>query len=302
MDKLTIALDWTVNPNHSGFIVAQEQGLYKAAGLAVTIGTPDVDNYALTPAKKVELGQADFALCPLESIISYRTKAQPFDALAVAALLTEDLSSIVTLRRDDIRSPQDLVGRTYASYQARYEDQIVRQMVRNDGGRGELVITYPQKLSIWNTLLTGQADATWIFDNWEGVEAELRGVPLTSFRLADYGIPYGYSPVIMASERQLRARTAAYRKFVQATKQGFLHAQARPAETAVLLEKWVPPADRRPELLLQSQRHTGPYYGTEATWGRMEPEKVQAYLNWLYEQQLERQQFSPAEIVSNELL
>ncbi|SDX41850.1 ABC transporter substrate-binding protein [Hymenobacter psychrophilus] len=302
MDKLTIALDWTVNPNHSGFIVAQEQGLYEAAGLAVTIGTPDTDNYALTPAKKVELGQADFALCPLESIISYRTKAKPFDALAVAALLTEDLSSIVTLRRDDIRSPRDLAGRTYASYHARYEDQIAQQMVRNDGGQGELVITYPEKLSIWNTLLTGQADATWIFDNWEGVEAALSGVALSSFRLADYGIPYGYSPVIMVSEKRLRERTEAYRKFLEATKQGFLYAQANPAETAALLEKWVPPANRQPELLLQSQRYTSPYYGAAATWGRMAPAKVQTYLNWLYEQQLETQQVSLAEIISNELL
>jgi len=49
---------------------------------------------------------------------------------------------------------------TYASYQARYEDHIVKQMIRNDGGNGDIQITYPDKLGIWNTLLQGKVDAT----------------------------------------------------------------------------------------------------------------------------------------------
>ncbi|MFT5973166.1 MAG: ABC-type nitrate/sulfonate/bicarbonate transport system substrate-binding protein, partial [Cryomorphaceae bacterium] len=54
MDKITLALDWTPNINHIGFFVALEKGFYKELGLEVEIIDPSADNYAVTPAKKVE--------------------------------------------------------------------------------------------------------------------------------------------------------------------------------------------------------------------------------------------------------
>ena len=49
----------------------------------------------------------------------------------------------------------------------------------------------PPMLGIWNTILSGAADATWVFTGWEGVEARRKGVELNTFLLQDYGIPYG---------------------------------------------------------------------------------------------------------------
>ena len=135
MKKLKISLDWTANTNHTGFYVAQQKGFYREMGLDVEILTPDSDNYETTPAKKVELGKADFALCPFESVISYRTKKKPFDAVALATIFQEDVSAIATLTDKNIQSPKDLDGLIYASYKARYEDEIVRQMIKNDGGQ-----------------------------------------------------------------------------------------------------------------------------------------------------------------------
>ncbi|MEM6361809.1 MAG: ABC transporter substrate-binding protein, partial [Bacteroidota bacterium] len=91
MTKLTLALDWTPNVNHIGFLVAKERGYYSDAGLDVEIISPAVDNYQLTPAKRVELGHADFALCPMESVLSYRTKKAPFNIKAIAAIFREDV-------------------------------------------------------------------------------------------------------------------------------------------------------------------------------------------------------------------
>ncbi|RSK29544.1 ABC transporter substrate-binding protein [Hymenobacter metallilatus] len=302
MSDIKIALDWTINTNHTGFVVAQQLGWYTQHGLKVELLTPEADNYAVTPAKKVELGQADFALCPLESIISYRTKHQPFDAIAVAALLTEDLSSIVTLMRPDIQSPKDLAGKIYASYQARYEDRIVEKMLENDGAAGRLTITYPEKLGIWNTLLQQQADATWIFDNWEGVQARQQGLALTRFRLADYGIPYGYSPVIMASQKRMLAHADTYRKFLRVSGQGFMYAKDNPEEAAALLQKVVPAADRNAAFLLESQKVTAGYYGSAASWGHMSPAKVQRYLDWLAETGLESRKLPLSDVMTNSLL
>lgn len=299
MKKLRLALDWTVNTNHSGFVVAKEKGFYAAEQLEVQISTPAEDNYSLTPMKKLELGQTELALCPMESILSYRTKSIPFLTKAIGTVFQQDLSAVVTLDRPDVKSPRDLDGLRYASYKAKYEDMIIQEMVKNDGGKGEIELLYPEKLGIWETLLSKKADATWIFSNWEGVEAQMKGHVLKSFRLGDFGIPYGYSPVIATSEEHLLDRKEDLRKFMEASRQGFLFAQKFPEETARILIDFVTAKDQDLWFLTQSQNFTNPYYGEASDLGKMDPANVDAFLAWLYEKGLETRRFSSEEVIEN---
>ncbi len=301
MKTIRIALDWTANTNHTGFFVAKEKGFYKDVGLRAELLTPDVDDYTLTPAKKVELGEAELALCPFESIVSYRTKNTPFDAIALAAILREDISAIATLGDGVLTAPKNLDGTTYASYQARYEDEIVRQMIKNDGGQGQFDIVYPKKLGIWETIVNKKYDATWIFTNWEGIQAKNQGIKLNLFKMADYGIPYGYSPVILASESLVKADVEKYRSFLKATKKGYLYAKDNPETAVNCIAPFVSEQDKNINLL-ESQKFTSPFYGTKENWGMLEEEKVMTYLNWLYENELEVQKLAFDSLVFNELI
>jgi len=44
----------------------------------------------------------------------------------------------------------------------RYEGRIVQQLIQADGGSGDYIELTPPMLGIWNTLLEGAADATWV--------------------------------------------------------------------------------------------------------------------------------------------
>lgn len=296
MKTLKLALDWTPNINHLGFFVAQELGFYQELDLNLEISDPAQDGYTITPAKKVELGEADFALCPTESLISYRTKSQSFPMVALAAILQEDLSAIAVKEDSGIVRPRELNGCHYASYQARYEDGIVKAMIKNDGGAGELEISYPKKLGIWNTLLEGKADATWVFLNWEGVEARQNKLSLRYFKMADYGIPYSYSPVITADENRARENKTAYRNFLAATKKGFLHSLDHPTESLDILRLKLPAQDRKIDLA-QCLNLSAAAFGSEVTWGKLEPENLRRFLGWLQEQGLETNPPSAEELI-----
>jgi ABC-type nitrate/sulfonate/bicarbonate transport system substrate-binding protein len=296
MEKFTISLDWTANTNHTGFYVAKAKGFYTELGLEVRIDTPDMDNYNRTPAKKVELGQADMALCPFESVISYRTKNKAFDAVAIATIFQEDVSAIASLASSEIQCPSDLDGKVYASYKARYEDEIVRQMIKNNGGSGDLKIVYPEKLSIWETILKSKSDATWIFRNWEGIQAENEGIDLNLFKMADYGIPYGYSPIILASEKEVTERKGAYTRFLEATKKGYLFAQENPVEAVKCFAPFVAKQDQNIDLV-QSQKFSSPFYGTTENWGILEKQKVVQYLDWLLDNKLQEHPFTVKDLV-----
>lgn len=296
-----LALDWTPNTNHIGFLVALENGLYKANDIDFKIINPKDDNYEETPAKKVELKKADAALCPTESLISYRSKSKPFPLKAVAAIYKSDISAICNLQSNSIQRPKHLDDKIYASYHARYEDQIVKQMIKNDGGDGQIKIEYPDKLGIWNTLLQGKADATWIFSNWEGIQAKNKQVNLNYFRMGDYGIPYSYSPVIAIDEDSFKTDKDLYRRFIQSSKQGFLTAIKHPKKAAEILDKYIPDYDKDINLE-ESIIYSSDYMSDEKDWGKMRLDEVNNFLDWIYSHQLETQRFTADEIVTNELL
>jgi len=298
MQKLGLALDWTPNINHIGFFVAQKKGFYKALDLKVEITSPDMDNYQITPAKRVELGQVDFALCPTESIISYRSKEKPFPLIAIAAILQSDLSAIATKVYAGIHSPKDLDHKIYSSYKARYENGIVREMIKNDGGNGNLKIIYPDTLGIGNTLMNGKADATWVFMNWEGVAADQAGIPLNYFKLKDYKIPYSYSPVLATNESLILAKIDAYQAFLKATKKGFLYCSNHPREAIDILKEELPEYDQGMDLSA-SLNMTIPHFGNEENWGVISTTNLKKFLTWIKKKKLEAKTFHTEEIFTD---
>lgn len=301
MTNLKLALDWTPNINHIGFFVARELGFYQEEEIDLDIIDPSSDDYEKTPAKKVELSEADFALCPLESILSYRTKSKPFKLIAIAAILQEDLSAIVVKSDSGVNSPKELDGKSYASYQAKYEDAIVRQLIKNDGGKGEIQVSYPAKLGIWNTLLKDEFDSTWIFMNWELFQSESLESQLKCFQLKDYGIPYSYSPVIATNEELVSEKSDAYKKFLSATKKGYLYAKNNPKEAIEILGNLLPEKDKNTNLQ-KALEASAESFGSEQSWGEMNPAKVKEFLDWIYANGLETQALKVEEVINNKLL
>lgn len=301
MKSLRLALDWTPNVNHLVFFVTRERGIYRDEGIQLEIQDPAVDNYAVTPAKKVETGQADLALCPTESLISYQSKQTPFPLVGIASIYQEDLSAIAVKSDSRIHSPKDLDDKTYASYQARYEDGIVKQMIRNDGGEGTLRVDYPEKLGIWDTLLQGSFDATWIFLNWEGVQAETRGISLRYFKLGDYGIPYSYSPVIAADKTRISAQSTTYERFLRASLRGYEFCLSHPDIALEVLKSVVPEKDADIDLIIALRRSLL-CMGPSDKWGIMDEATVGNFLRWLHEHQLETAELSPSDLITNELM
>ena len=288
MEKITVALDWTPNTNHAGLFLAQQQGLYVAASLDVILLSPETDAYATTPARRLLAGEADLAVASSETVLSYRTAATPVEVTAVAALLQNDTSAIAVLATSGLARPAHLDGQVYASYQARFEDHIVQQLVKNDGGQGTLQLEYPPKLTIWDHLLTGRVAATWIFQGWEGAQAQLANVALRTFALGDYGIPYGYTPVLVSTNEVLQgAKRRAIIKFLEVTGAGYQLAAADPVTTTHLLAQTGLAAFADTALVQASLTLLQAHFLTESgQWGYMQLAKWQAFVQWLVAQKL----------------
>lgn len=302
MTNVKIALDWTPNINHVGIFAAKELGFYKENGIEVEIINPLEDNYNLTPGKKLELGLTDFAIAPFETVISLNNKKNAVDAIAVFAILQEDISSIASLKSSNLYRPNLLDGKIYASYKARYEDHIVKEMIKNDGGIGDIKITYPDKLGIWNTLLEKNADATWIFNNWEGIEAESKKIELNKFSLRDFNIPYCYSPIIITKKSNLVSNQNEYASFIKATQKGYLYAIENNSTVVNILKQYITDYDKENIDLNKSIEATSPYFGNNELCGFMKIERINLFLNWLIESKLENKIILDQTLFTNELM
>lgn len=280
--KIRVALDWTPNTIHSGLFLALAHKLYEDADLSVELLSPDA-SYETTPAKRLAVGEVDLVICPSETIIAYNeTDARnPMTLQAIYAILQRDASAIVTCS-DQFKSLKNLESGTYGSYNARYEDSIVRDMVSSAGGKGEKMAIKSEvgKLSLFDAVKKGDLDATWVFMPWEGVEAEMEGVKLNVFRAGDFEIPYGYSPVI-ARRNDGGLDNDVIKRFVEATRKGYQLAQHEPKAAVEVLRDQASPK-RSDEFLLKSQMAINQFYGDEAAeLGKMDGSKWWKWLDWL---------------------
>ncbi|GAB4821510.1 hypothetical protein N2152v2_008556 [Parachlorella kessleri] len=279
MKRVTLALDWTPNTNHVGFYVAKYKGFYQEHGLDVVFISAHEDGFQTLPAERIFNKECHFGIAPSET--------------AVAAVFQEDTSAIVTLKESGIERPRELDGKRYATYGAKYEGSIVRQLIRTDGGRGDYEELALPLLGLWNTVTKGQADATWVFMGWEGVEARRRGIQLNAFRLADYGVPYGYSPLLITHPDTLWEQPSMVKAFLEASAQGHLFARHHPREAADALvdlarEEYPDlPDPLEREMVRESMEVLAEHIlESQGRWGVMDCQRWDTFLDWLARNEL----------------
>src|SRR5215475_4292611 len=102
-DKLTLILDWFVNPDHAPIIVAAQKGFFTEAGLDVEIVPPADPS---DPPKLVAAGRADLA-------VSYQPTHQiqvseGLPLVRIATLIATPLNSVIVLKGGPVQSIKDL--------------------------------------------------------------------------------------------------------------------------------------------------------------------------------------------------
>lgn len=296
MATLRLALDWTPNCNHSGFYVALEKNWYEEVGIKLEILVPSAIYVKdETPARRVVRGDADLCVAPSESVISCWTsdKIDTKPPVAVAAILQKNTSSIVSLPKSNINTAKDLDGKNYASYEGRFEMAIIQQMIKNGGGLGTAIEVVPPKLDCFDHVLRGESDATWIFMGWEGIMMKRRGIELSSISLEDTNVPYGYTPVLLASQNLCDVEDGALlRKFLQVTARGYSEASINPDFAAGCLYKMANHStlhDLGLDFLKEAQRYLsdGDYIlNDDNIWGLMDDSRWEAFVSFLLEEKL----------------
>ncbi len=278
--KITVALDWTVNTNHIGLFVARDKGFYRDAGLDVEILPYGDTGSGTLVANRV----ADFGISGALGL--FTQKSAGADLKAVYAVVQSETGRVVfNANRAEIKSPRNLDGLTYGGFGSAWENALISTIIRHDGGKGEFK-TVSLGTSAYEALATGAVDFTLEVSTWEGVEAELKGLMQRTFRYADYGVPDEHTALIGSSSAFLAEKPQAASAFLQATRRGYDFAVDHPDEATDLLVAANKDALTDRKLVRASLQALidGHYLRTaEGISGRFDPQKMTAIGNYLFE-------------------
>ena len=152
--RMTLMLDYFPNANHAGIYAAQAGGMFKQAGLDVTIRQPP-DPAA--PIKQVAAGRADLAISYEPEVL--RARDQGLNVVAVGALVRKPLTSIISLPKGKIRSPRDLEGKTVGTAGIDYQAAFLRSILDRAGVDESTVKTRNLGFNLVGPLVSGKVDA-----------------------------------------------------------------------------------------------------------------------------------------------
>ncbi|MDF2043835.1 MULTISPECIES: ABC transporter substrate-binding protein [unclassified Pantoea] len=275
MEKLTLVLDWYINPDHAPIMVAQQTGAFAAEGLEVNIVPPS--DPALPP-RLVAAKQADLAITYQPQLHFFADQGLPL--MRVGTLINTPLNTLMTLDKT-VKKPADLKGKRIGYSVSGIEQATLATMLAHDGVKADQVKLINVNFQLTSALMTGQVDAViGGYRNIEALELKLAGKQPVVLNVEDYGVP-AYDELIIVANRD-EAHSEKIQKFLRALKKGNAELQAHPEEN------WLIFAREHPELNTplnhQAWRATLPLFAADPA--KLDRARYQAYEQFLFDNKL----------------
>lgn len=184
-DKMTVILDWFVNPDHGPLIVAQEKGYFADQGLEVEIVAPADP---ADPPKLVAAGEADLAISYQPQLHLQVHEGLPL--VRVGTLVATPLNCLLVLEDGPIKTPADLKGGKVGFSVAGVEEALLGAVLAKHGLALSDVELVNVNWSLSPAIMAGQVDAViGAFRNFELNQMDIEGVPGRCFYLEEEGLP-----------------------------------------------------------------------------------------------------------------
>ena len=230
-EKLTVLLDWFINPDHGPLYVAQERGYFKDAGLEVEFKAPADPN---APPKLVAAGKADLAISYQPQLHIHADRGLPL--VRIATLVATPLNSLVVLKDGAIKSIADLKGKKVGFSVGGFEDALLSAMLARHKMTLKDIELINVNFALSPALISGKVDAViGAFRNFELNQLDLKGRAGKAFYVEEEGVP-AYDELIVVANRKDLER-AEMRKFVNAIEAGVQYLVNHPQESWKLFIK-----------------------------------------------------------------
>src|SRR3984885_12577976 len=235
-DKVTVQLKWVTQAQFAGYYVAAAKGLYKDAGLDVTInpGGPDV-----APPQVIAGGGADVVIDWMPSALASREKGVPL--VNISQTFKKSGLELTCRAETGIKKPADFKGKTIGIWYGGNEYPFLSWMsklgYKTDGSSDGIKII-KQGFNV-DPILQKQADcvSTMTYNEyWQVIDGGFKPSQLVVFKYADEGVAT-LEDGLYVLEKNLKdpAFVTKMAKFVKASMKGWDYAKNHPDEAVKII-------------------------------------------------------------------
>lgn len=236
-DRLTVLLDWFVNPDHAAIVIAKEGGFFAKQDLDVTLVEPADP---ATPPRLVAAGQGDIAVSYQPTF--YLSRQDGMNLVRVGAAIATPLNTLIALQDGPIKTIADLKGKSVGYSVSGFEDAMLGTMLAKAGLSMSDVKLVNVNFALTEALVSKQVDAVvGGYRNFELTEMRLAGHPGRAFFPEDFEFP-PYDELIYVTTPE-KAKDPRVRHFLDATEQATLFILNHPDEAWALFIKAYPKLD-----------------------------------------------------------
>ncbi|GHA51539.1 ABC transporter ATP-binding protein [Amylibacter ulvae] len=184
-DKMTLLLDWFINPDHGPIIVAEELGYFADQGLDVEIIAPADP---ADPPKLVAAGKGDLAVSYQPSL--HLQVAEGLPLKRVGTLVATPLNCLLVLKDGPIKEISDLKGGKVGFSVSGVEEAVLGTILKKNGLSMDDVEMVNVNWSLSPSLMSKQVDAViGAYRNFELNQMEIEGVEGKCFYVEEEGLP-----------------------------------------------------------------------------------------------------------------
>jgi ABC-type nitrate/sulfonate/bicarbonate transport system substrate-binding protein len=282
MDKIGLSLEWFVNVDHVPILAGLNKKFFEDEGIDLQLVEP-VNHEA--GMELVAAGKLDFAITePIHlpgAIAIGGSSGAGLPIVAIGKYFETGFGILV--KSETINSPKDLKGKIIAAPLGIYSPIIVRHMARSDGVENlsdkDLKFTNVGYYLV-DALAKGKADAAFAaFENYEMIEASMRGLKTKLLKFTDYGVPsYGYLVFVTHKQntKQERGKDIICR-FLRSVSKSVEYTLKKKDEALSSFLQTVPLLDN--ELTRQSYSATLKCYRTDTSLQLEEWERLAEFAN-----------------------
>ena len=184
-DKVTLLLDWFINPDHGPVIIASEKGIFKDAGLEIEIIPPA--NPA-DPPKLVAAGKADIAISYQPQLHMQVHEGLP--VTRVGTLVATPLNCLLVLEDGPIKTLSDLKNKKIGYSISGMEQALLSAILKKAKVNKDEVEYVNVNWSLSPSLMSRQVDAViGAYRNFELNQMKIEGVKGRCFYIEEEGVP-----------------------------------------------------------------------------------------------------------------
>lgn len=236
-DKMTLLLDWFINPDHGPIIVAEQLGYFTDQGLEVEI-IPPADPSA--PPKLIAAGQGDIAVSYQPS--QHLHVAEGLPLIRVGTLVATPLNCLLVLEDGPIKEIGELKGGKIGFSVAGVEEAVLTAMLGKHGVSLDQIDMVNVNFSLSPSLMSGQVDAViGAYRNFELNQMEIEGVEGRCFYVEEEGVPT-YDELIYVANPD-RMNRDQVRRFLRATELATQYIVNNPDASWELFKSYAPELD-----------------------------------------------------------